>query len=52
MELAFGNRALAEEAGRDNALVAHVVGERQSDRKRQPAADDGVAAIEVGSSIE
>ena len=52
VKLAFGDRAVAEEAGRHDALAAHVVGERKSDRQRQSAADDGIAAVEIGRPIE
>ena len=52
VKLAFGDGALAEEAGGDDVLAAHVIGERKPDRQRQSAADDGVAAIEIGGAIE
>ena len=52
VKLAFGDGALAEEAGRDDVLAAHVVGERKPDRERQPAADDGIAAVEIGGAVE
>ena len=52
MELTFGDGAVAEKAGRDDVVATHAVGERQADRKRQSAADDGVAAVEVGCPIE
>ena len=50
VELALGDRAVAEEAGRDPGLAAHLVGERDTDRQRQPAADDRVPAVEPASS--
>ena len=52
MKLAFGDGAFAEKAGRNDVLAAHVIGERQPDRERQPAADDGIAAVEIGAPIE
>ncbi len=48
VKFAFGDRAFAEEAGGDDIVALHVVGEREPDRERQAAADDGVAAIEIG----
>ena len=52
MELAFGDGALAEEAGRDLGPALHMVGERQAGGDRQPAADDGVASVEAGGGVE
>ena len=52
MKLAFGHGAVAEETGRDDAVAAHVIGERQPDRQRQTAAHDGVAAIEIRGAVE
>ena len=47
MELAFGNRALTEEAGNHAVASEHLLGEREADRDRQAARDDGVAAVEA-----
>ena len=52
VELAFGDRAFAEEAGRDDVLALHLVGKREPDSERQAAADNGVAAIEIGGAVE
>ena len=48
VKFAFGNGAFAEEAGSDEVIALHVVGERETDRQRQTTADDGVAAMEIG----
>jgi hypothetical protein len=52
VEFALGHGALAEEAGRDVGGVLHPVGERQTAGERQAAADNGVAAIEIGGLVE
>jgi hypothetical protein len=52
VKLAFRHRAVAEEADRDAVLPLHPVAEREPDRERQPAADDGVAAVEVRLRVE
>ena len=52
VKLAFGDGAFAEEAGGDDVLAPHAIGERKSDRQRQTAADDGIAAIEIGGAVE
>ena len=52
VELALGDRAFAEEAGGDDVVAPHAVGEREPDRQRQAAADDGVAAVEIGRAVE
>ena len=52
MELTFGDRALAEKARGDVVFSAHLIGERKTDGERQPAADNGVAPIEIGRGIE
>ena len=44
MELALGDRAVAEEADRDVALAFDLRGERGARRDRQSAADDAVRA--------
>ena len=52
MELALGDRAVAEEARRDRLAPLHLVGQREADRERQAAADDGVAAVEARGDVE
>ena len=52
MKLAFGDGALAEKAGRHVVLSTHLVGERKADRERQPTADNGIAAVEIGGPVE
>ena len=52
VELALGDRAVAEEAGGDRVAALHLVAKRDADRERQPAADDGVAAVEPGRAVE
>jgi hypothetical protein len=52
VKLAFGHRAFAEEAGGDAAALLHLVCQGQSNRNRQAAADDGIAAIEALRNIE
>ena len=52
VKLTFGDGAFAEKAGRDEVIAPHVVGQRQTDRERQTAADDGVAAMEISGPVE
>ena len=52
MELALGDRAVAEEARGDPVTALHLVRQRETDRQRQPAADDRVAAVEAGGGVE
>ena len=52
VEFAFCRRAFAEEAAGDSITTLHLVRERQSDRERQSAADDGVTAIETALGVE
>ena len=48
VELALGDRPVAEEAGGHLVPTLQMVGQGQPDREREPAADDGVAAEEAG----
>ena len=52
VKLALGDGAVAEEARRDPRPLLHLVGEREPDRDREAAADDGVAAVEAGLRVE
>jgi hypothetical protein len=52
VEHPLGDRTLAEEHGGDSILFLHAVGEREPDRERQPAADDGVAAVQARRGVE
>ena len=52
VKLALGDGAFAEKAGGDVIFATHLIGERKTDGERQPAADDGVAAIEIGGPVE
>lgn len=52
VELAFGDRALAEEAGSDSRLAAQTIGQGKTDGQRQSASDDRIAAVEVRIAAE
>jgi len=52
VELAFGDRALAKEAGGDIGLVLHLIRQGQAHRQGQVGTDDGVPAVEAGGAIE
>ena len=52
MEFAFGNGAVAEKAGGDDVFATHVIGQRHPDRERQPTADNGISAVEIGRPVE
>jgi hypothetical protein len=52
VKLAFGDGALAKEAGGDNVFAAHVIGEREADRQRKSPADNGVATVEITLPVE
>ena len=52
MELAFGHRPVAEEAGRHPLASLHFVGEREPDRERQASRDDPVAAVQPALRVE
>ena len=52
MELAFGHRALAEEAGGDSRATLHAVREREADGEREACSHDRVAAVESGGGVE
>ncbi len=53
MELAFGDRALTEEADRHRPRTAeYLIGESEPDGNRKVAADDGVAPEEAGRRVE
>ena len=52
MELAFGHGAVAEEADSDPVLSQHPITKAKAHGKRQPASDNGIAAIEIGFGVE
>ena len=52
VELALGDRTFAKETGGNAVALLHLLGHRQADGERQSAADNSVAAIEAGGSVE
>ena len=52
VELPFRHGAIAEETRRHPLATGHRIGERESDRNRQPPADNRVASVEAGRGIE
>src|SRR6516162_2986992 len=52
MELTFSDCTLPEKARGDTLLAAHMIGKREPDCKRQAAAYNCIAAVEIGGAIE
>jgi hypothetical protein len=52
VKFALGDGTFAEKARGDTVALLHLLGQRQADGERQPGADNRVAAIEAGGSVE